>query len=117
MKQVTFKVYPGSTSNCEATATIVNGVVEKVKLNTKVPRGQYYSVYNDACEEAEKLTERIDITPEHLHQLRKKYADCEGMSDEQIIEALQLYENRPNTVLWYLCFPTFDCYLRKVKDK
>lgn len=61
--------------------------------------------------------ETIPITADHLKTLRKLYSDCEGMTDEQIIEALHNRENRPNTLLHYLCYPTFDCYLREVKNK
>lgn len=59
--------------------------------------------------------ERVEITAEHLGTIRRRYKECDGMSDEQIIEAMHYYESR--NILEYLCHPTFSHCLNKVKNK
>lgn len=53
--KVTFLVYPDTSSKIEAVLDYDshNKEITSVKLKTKIPRGQYYSVLNDACKEAE----------------------------------------------------------------
>lgn len=65
--------------------------------------------------------EKIPITAEHLTTLRKIYSACEGMRDEQIIEALLFYEsqfiNGRRNIITALCYPEFDCHLHHIKQK
>lgn len=61
--------------------------------------------------------EKVEITDEHLSIIRKKYKECEGMTDEQVIEAILHMEKYSKTVLGHLCYPTFDCNLRYIKSK
>jgi hypothetical protein len=70
------------------------------------------------------MEEKIEITDKHLEAIRDKW-NCEGMADEQIIEAMLRYEKRYTTVagvksvyiLEQICFPDFQSYLQFYKTK
>lgn len=62
--------------------------------------------------------QKVPITTSHLKTMREKY-DCSGMSNNQITEALVMYDkqrgNGSVNLLDYLCFPNFQCVLNHFK--
>lgn len=62
----------------------------------------------------ESKDERVEITEEHIKIMREKY-HCEGLTDNQIIEAMQGFEMQWRTLLGSLCFPDFNAYLFSFK--
>lgn len=67
------------------------------------------------------IQEKVEITPADIEKIRERYNVCEGMNDEQIIDAMLLYEsqriNGNVSLITHLCFPTFDCHLSFIKNK
>lgn len=50
-----FTIYPENENQLLAKAVFVDGILTKVKLMFKCPRGFYNSIWQDAALEAEKL--------------------------------------------------------------
>ncbi len=54
-KTVKFNIYEGTSATVLASFDIIDQCAENVKIITKVPRGQYHSILNDARTSAEEL--------------------------------------------------------------
>ena len=67
-----------------------------------------------------EVGDKVEITNEHLTIMREKY-DCKEMTDEQIVEAMLIYEKKYGgkyaNVLDILCFPNFQSILHFIKSK
>lgn len=59
------------------------------------------------------IDEKIPLTTEHLNKIRAKYPACKNASDELLIDCLIAYDKAVEngvTVLFSICFPTFNEY-------